>query len=411
MADALLNALLRQAVLISLATGLLLALRPWLLRRMGARLAYAAWLLVPAMLLTPWLPRLEPLAAVQSTVFLNEFLPPTLLVPAAPTSSWPWLLTAWLSGTAAVLLWQTLRQWRLARLGAVLPAGASPALIGLLRPRVALPADFGTRFSAEEQQLILAHEAVHRARGDNAWNLLACGLTALHWWNPLAWLAARRMQADQELACDATVLAAHPGSAPAYTRALLAAHGLTPPRAPLASRWGSTHPLVERIAMLNRPAPLARRRAAFLGLCIAGAVCLAHAVQMKPPATRSDAAFIRLTLSLIVQEGSLVRRTTVALVGRDGETMKVTVGAPTNTKEPGPSIELTPTVLDSERFQLDVALSGLPASLQQGKQRVIARWGDAATLENIDATTASRTSVLLVGTRVPAPAETTTAAR
>jgi beta-lactamase regulating signal transducer with metallopeptidase domain len=406
----LLHALLRQAVLLSVAALVLLALRPLLLRHLGARAAYAAWLLVPAMLLTPWLPRLAP-GAAQITAIFSDVAPLALPAPAPSTGAWPWLLTAWLSGTAAVLLWQGLRQWGLAWLGAGLPAGASPALVGLLRPRVALPVDFGTRFSAEEQQLILAHEAVHRSRGDNAWNLLACALTALHWWNPLAWLAARRMQADQELACDATVLAAHPGSQPAYTRALLAAHGLTPPQAPLASRWGSTHPLVERIAMLNRTTPLTRRRALLLGLSMAGVVGMSYAMQATPP-TAPGSAYIRLALSLVFQEGDTVRRSSVSLVGKDGETMKVVVGAQAATAtEPGFSVELTPVALDEEKFQLDIAFNGLPPALRNGPQRVIARYGDAATLESVDAKTSARSSVFLVGTRVAAPTGATAPVR
>jgi hypothetical protein len=182
-----------------------------------------------------------------------------------------------------VLAAQARRQWQLARLGPRLPAGHSPALVGLLRPRLALPVDFEQRFTAEAQALILAHEAVHRRRRDNAFNGLAAVLTALHWWNPLAWWAARRFQADQELACDAAVLAAHPGSTAAYTHALLAAHGLTPHGAPLASAWGSSHPLVERIAMLNHTSTLTRRRAAALALALSSAIGLAYAAQGEAP--------------------------------------------------------------------------------------------------------------------------------
>ena len=36
-----------------------------------------------------------------------------------------------------------------------------PALVGVLRPRLVLPADFETRFDARERALILAHEEVY----------------------------------------------------------------------------------------------------------------------------------------------------------------------------------------------------------------------------------------------------------
>lgn len=281
--------LCRQALLLSLGVALLWALRRPLLR-LRANAVYASWLLLPALLLTPLLPRptQEPLQLVL-TATAAPGAPSLAALPGPPPNQAALWLALWLAGTAAVAAVQAGRQWRLARFGERLPAGSSPALVGLLRPRVALPADFDRRFSPAERQLILAHEQVHRERLDNLWNLLACALTALHWWNPLAWWAAHRMQADQELACDAAVLSSHPAGRLVYTQALMAAHGLQPPRAPLASRWGSSHPLVERIAMLNRPQSLPRRRAAVLGLAMLGVVGLAYAAQSEPPAATADA--------------------------------------------------------------------------------------------------------------------------
>lgn len=282
MAEDLLNTLLRQAALLSAGIALLCALRP-LLRRQGAGLVYAAWLLVPLVLLTPALPRpsQEPVRlALQATL---GTAPAGAAVPLAPASTpAPLLMWLWLGGAALVLAVQARRQWRLARLGIVLPAGSSPALVGLLRPHVALPADFQARFSPAEQALILAHEQVHRERLDNFWNLVGAALAALHWWNPLAWWALRRLRADQELACDATVLRERPEARAVYTQALLAAHGLQAPSAPLASRWGSVHPLVERIAMLESPRPLTRRKGAALAALLLGLAGSAYALQMAP---------------------------------------------------------------------------------------------------------------------------------
>jgi hypothetical protein len=171
---------------------------------------------------------------------------------------------------------------------------------------VALPVDFEQRFSPAERELILAHEQVHRDRLDNLWNLLACALTALHWCNPLAWWAARRLQADQELACDAAVLAARPDAVADYARALLAAHDLTAHGAPLASRWGTTHPLVERIAMLNRPLPLTRRRLAALGTALLLLAGLAYGMQIGTPESAARAPNIELEveLTLLPKDGS-----------------------------------------------------------------------------------------------------------
>ncbi|HEY1130960.1 MAG TPA: M56 family metallopeptidase [Roseateles sp.] len=297
----LLTTLLMQALLLCLGVALLWALRP-LLRRFGAGAVYMAWLLVPVLLLTPALPRptQEPLRLVAQAAGGGNV---PIAVPTLPTPTRhqaPLWLALWLGGTAVVALVQARRQWRLARLGERLPAGSSPALVGLLRPRLALPLDFEARFDAAERELVIAHELVHRQRLDNLWNLVACAITALHWWNPLAWWAARRMHADQELACDAAVLAGRPGAAATYARALLAAHGLDTLGAPLASRWGSNHPLIERIAMLKRPLPLTRRRAALLGFTLLGVGFAAYAAQAETPGASPPTtamAEIRLTLS------------------------------------------------------------------------------------------------------------------
>lgn len=322
MTEAVFGALVHQALLLSVGIALLWALRRPLQRRLGAGAAYAAWLLVPALLLAPVLPRpaQEPLRVVLRAAGMSAT--PTLsALPAPATSPAGLWLALWLAGTGFFVGLQTQRQWRLDRLGEQLPAGSSPALVGLLQPHVALPADFEQRFSAAERELILAHEQVHRDRLDNLWNLLACALTALHWWNPLAWWAARRMQADQELACDATVLAARPQARADYVRALLAAHDLTPHAAPLACRWGSVHPLVERIAMLNRPLPLNRRRALLVAAFVTGVSTLAYAAESQMP---PGAGYIELQLMVERTQGTAERplqKTTsqAKVISRDGK--------------------------------------------------------------------------------------------
>lgn len=76
----------------------------------------------------------------------------------------------------------------------------SPCLFGLLHPAVYLPPE-----AAEENGTlhhILIHEDTHFRLGDNWWNLLRCGALALHWYNPLVWLAVILSRRDTELACD-----------------------------------------------------------------------------------------------------------------------------------------------------------------------------------------------------------------
>jgi beta-lactamase regulating signal transducer with metallopeptidase domain len=80
-----------------------------------------------------------------------------------------------------------------------------PAVIGLLRTELLLPAH-ALDLSDEELKMVLLHELAHVRRWDLAVNWGLVVLRALHWWNPIYWLAATRYQSLREQACDAFVL-------------------------------------------------------------------------------------------------------------------------------------------------------------------------------------------------------------
>ena len=83
----------------------------------------------------------------------------------------------------------------------------SPALFGFVRPRLLLPAGMLEALSLKELRHVFLHELAHLKRRDIYLGWLTCILQALHWFNPLIWLAFYRMRADRELACDYLVLA------------------------------------------------------------------------------------------------------------------------------------------------------------------------------------------------------------
>ena len=148
-----------------------------------------------------------------------------------------------------------------------------PAVVGVFRPRIVAPADFETRFAPAERDLILAHERTHLAGGDAGVNALACALSCLSWFNPLAHLAVRLLRIDQELACDATVIGRFPAERRTYAELLLKTQLATQPL-PLGCHWpaGAEHPLKARIAMLKSPLPEAAMRA--MGVAVVGALTL-----------------------------------------------------------------------------------------------------------------------------------------
>lgn len=94
----------------------------------------------------------------------------------------------------------------------------SPAVYGVLRPRIILPASWRNR----EIELILLHEETHIRRADNLWRMLAFFLAAAHWFNPLCWVFLKAFLSDLELACDECVLVKlGDGRAKEYARSLL----------------------------------------------------------------------------------------------------------------------------------------------------------------------------------------------
>ena len=76
----------------------------------------------------------------------------------------------------------------------------SPCLFGVIRPAVYVTPEVESKPAMLRH--VLAHELTHARHGDHIWSVLRCAALAIHWWNPLVWLAAFLSRRDGELACD-----------------------------------------------------------------------------------------------------------------------------------------------------------------------------------------------------------------
>jgi beta-lactamase regulating signal transducer with metallopeptidase domain len=183
------------------------------------------------------------------------------------------LLVLWLGGAAAALVAViVLHRRSLAKLGRLHGTEdanllrsesrwSGPAVIGALRPRIVVPADFGERFTASEQAIVLTHERIHLARADATINAIVVLFQCLNWMNPLVHFAACLLRLDQEMACDAAVIGRHPEARRVYAGAMLKTQ-LAPLQTPLGCYWPARNrnPLKERFAMLKMKAMSRRRR-------------------------------------------------------------------------------------------------------------------------------------------------------
>lgn len=279
----LLAPLLEGFVASTLACGLVLTLRrPWR-RLFGVASLPLLWALVPAALLAIALPAPVEVLEVSAPATASVTLPAAAsrVDSAAPATDLRGpLIALWLLGSllCGLRFWRLQRafQRRIGQLEA-LPSGAyraqhadvGPAVLGLLRPRIIVPADFDCRFDLEQQQLILAHERSHLRRGDVIAQSIAIALRCLYWFNPLLHFAAPRLRQDQELASDDEVLRRFPSARRRYADTLLDAQ-LAVPGLPVGCLWQSSHPLKERIQMMKASRITPRRHR--LGLAAAAAL-------------------------------------------------------------------------------------------------------------------------------------------
>ena len=271
--EKLLNNLMQIGLTVSLAALVPLILRRLMKKRYPARMVCVVWailalrLLIPVQLTLPQapvqvMPRTSYVVQSDQTAFRQAGLPvvqnPTRWVTGTQAQTLSAadigtvktvditdiLLTLWLAGVIACVLWQGIGYYRLIRslkgtsrsveradLHTILQeqcadlvidreiplrvssAADCPMLAGFIHPTLYLPDE---RISRTDAAFIFRHELTHYKHGDLWLKLLLLAARCLHWFNPLVHLIARFAQEDIEAACDDAVVRGHDG---AYRRA------------------------------------------------------------------------------------------------------------------------------------------------------------------------------------------------
>jgi beta-lactamase regulating signal transducer with metallopeptidase domain len=108
-----------------------------------------------------------------------------------------------------------------------------PAILGLFRPKLLLPLD-AADLTDQQLRMVMLHELSHVRYGDIAANWVLVFIRAVHWWNPIFWLAATCYQSLREQSCDAFALRRIEGQpARDYSELLL----MLAARRPAGPRW------------------------------------------------------------------------------------------------------------------------------------------------------------------------------
>ncbi len=321
--NGLLNWTLQTGLAITLLIGFILVIRRPVAQRFGAGAAYSLWLLpfirvfLPAMNI----PLLETTAKAPLPAPISDLPAPSFDGPQAAITApdpVPWaalLLGLWAFVAAAWLCREILRQRKYARTlrtqsrpvsgPLMLLAGKAqraiglkslpdirvsnvqtgPQVTGLFKPLIILPANFETHFHPQQQYFALLHEMAHIRRKDLWAASLVLVFRTLNWPNPLVHYGARKFRADQEAACDATVLdligqAAQTRHAYAETLVHAAKTVLRPAfEAPL--NLTIYHPLKERLMMMTHETKRTGRLAkAAFGTLLLGAAAITAPISL-----------------------------------------------------------------------------------------------------------------------------------
>ena len=244
------TSLLTCSIAMSVIAVLLMALSPLMARHFSAKGRYYAWLFVIIGLIIPYRPETDAVVKIDLTYESLEIGPTEIILsaigpdteetapaPAPIKKSIPLASIAfaiWAAGALCFIIRKAVQHYRFlnttrrwsehissgptflilrelkASMGIrrpvelyLCPCVNSPMLSGVLKPQILLP---NTDFSVGDLRHILKHELVHLKRNDIWYKLLTLLATAIHWFNPVAYLSCRAIDLLCEISCDDEVV-------------------------------------------------------------------------------------------------------------------------------------------------------------------------------------------------------------
>ena len=188
---------------------------------------------------------------------------------------------AWMAGVLGMTIYSIVSYVKLRRkLSVVVPLRdnifiaddiKSPFVVGLFRPKIYLPCNLGDK----EQEYIILHEQHHIKRLDHVMKALVFLALAIHWFNPLVWVAFILANKDMEMSCDEAVIRKIGGDVRAdYSASLLtlATGRRIIAGTPLAFGEGDTKGRINNLSKWKKPAVWVVLVAVVA--CVVLAVCL-----------------------------------------------------------------------------------------------------------------------------------------
>lgn len=315
--------------------------------------------------------------AAPPPIVTSDLEPPTI---AATAGAWcarfhlaEWTLAVWTCGVAALLFRYVvglLLLWRAGRESRPVDCELQQALLRqvaetftLRRPVVLLessertiPMTWGIagtvvlvpaearNWPVERQRVVLAHELAHVKRRDCLAQLVTQVAIALYWFNPLVWLARRRLLAESERACDDLVLAQGAKASEYAEHLLTVATGAKVGRlvSAAAIAMARSSDLTRRLPAILDPR-CNRRRVTRLGVLLATVVLLAVTIPLAIAQQSTEKAAAETSKAPRAATSS----TAEASTGKADEKSAATTEEKTESHSSKPAAQSSPTATTS----------------------------------------------------------------